>query len=608
MLVNIKGFSGESPRTSPNLLPANAATLAQNTNLYSGEIRPFYQPLTVQSFALSGDIKTLYNYNGAYWLTWNEDVDVVLNPLASDTKKRLYFTGTDAPRMTNLDMTSSSGHPTNTYLLGVPRPAGAITAAATGSGGSGTARDVVYLYTYVTSWGEEGPPVATVSNTVTAKSGEVVNLSGLPATYPTNYPNVSKCRIYRSFTGSTTTMWMMVDDVNIGTTTYADSKSDYEILGGTVLPSQSWLGPPSDLVGLTAHPGGFLVGFRANEVWCSVPYYPHAWPTAYMYSIPHTIVGIAVFGDTIAVLTNSYPYLLQGASPASLRRTKFPERQPCISKRGIATYEGGAIYPTPDGLYQISGEGSGSLVTQKSFTRGDWVTYQAQEMHSVIMDRRYYGFYKTGVVGGISQGAAIVVDMMEPGIGLTRLDIYAPGAYVQPDSDQLYLARNISGSNVLQRWEGDSKRLTFTWSSKVYETSPLNWAAGQVIQNTDGGMTQDQINQALAAQAVQIAANQAMITAKADGGSWGLDPYGTMPFGLSRLTRAPAGASDLNFLTFTLIVDGEVAHVDTVTDSEPFTLPAGYVGREVEVRVQGNTAVKRIAIAGSVQELAGGIG
>ena len=47
MLIHLEGFAGLVPKLSDRLLPPNAATTANNTELYSGEVRGIKEPLEV---------------------------------------------------------------------------------------------------------------------------------------------------------------------------------------------------------------------------------------------------------------------------------------------------------------------------------------------------------------------------------------------------------------------------------------------------------------------------------------------------------------------------------------------------------------------------------
>jgi hypothetical protein len=612
MLFTIQAFGGESPRTAPRLLPANMAVLAQNAKLWSGELRPFFNPRTVALPSRTGDLKTIFWYNDTYWLSWNNVVDVVRSPLASDTTGRIYYTGDGAPKMTDSSLVAVTGHgtnyPTDAYLLGVPRPTGTITAAlnATPGAGSGLDRDVVYTYTFVSSWGEEGPPNATPSAKLTCKSGQLVDLGGFMTSAGASYPNITKARIYRSMSGATTTTWRFVKEITLGTATQSDNVEDS--LLGEVLTSTNYLPPPADLAGLASHPGGFLVGFSGNNLYMSEPYRPHAWPYGYVYSVPATIVGIGIAGDSIVCLTRDYPYIFSGSSPTAMRRTKYPERQPCLSRRGIASFEGGVIYPSPDGLYLISGEQSGQLLTRDILTKGDWYKYKPSEMHAVIMDQKYYGFYKTSVVDGSATGRAIALDLVEPQARFTEFSLYCHGAHVVPDTDTLYLSRKVDGANVIQQFEGDSTRLYYTWRSKVFPTFPTNLGAAQVLADLTPILSSEEVEELEQARNERIVSNAAMIVSNADFGSIAEDAFGELEVAGSRLLDVGDVVSDETTLAFILRVDGVVRHQQSVVDSEPFTLPAGYVGREFQVDVVGNASVKQINIASSVPELAGASG
>lgn len=537
MLISVQNFAGESPRTSNRLLPENYSTLAENVKLWSGEICPFFNPKATHTPSLTGDIQTIFFFNDTQWLCWNEVVDVVRNPASNNSFKRIYYTGQGAPKKTD-----SSLIETNTsYLLGVPRPTSTITAAICGTGGTGLDRDVTYTFTYVSNWGEEGSPVIP-SNAVTCKSGQKVVISGITSPSSADYPNITKIRIYRSATGNTASSFRFVDEVDITTTSYEDLVPDSAL--NESLTSNNYTPPPDDLLGLNIHPAGFLVGFRKNEIYMSEPYKPWAWPYGYSYSLNIDIVGLSIVGDSIIVLTREHPYIFSGSHPGVMRRVKFPERMPCLSRRSIATYEGGCIFASPDGLYSIQGENSGQLLTASILTKGDWYKYKPETMSGIIQDQKYYGFYTTSIVDGVASGKAISFDLNEESSRWTEFDIYASGAYVVPDTDTLYLARNINGSNQIQKWEGDASRLSYRWKSKVFAMSPKNPAFAQVVYSSDASLSPEDQETLEISRQEAIARNQVKINNLSFGGSIGDDCFGAITNASSRLEDVGESVSD----------------------------------------------------------------
>ena len=103
MRIAIQGFIGEIPRASARLLPENAAQLATNCKLWSRELRPWRDFTTAASLVKTGAMQTIYPLTAAstYWMHWLEDVNAVRGPVAGDTTRRTYFTGSDAPRVTD---------------------------------------------------------------------------------------------------------------------------------------------------------------------------------------------------------------------------------------------------------------------------------------------------------------------------------------------------------------------------------------------------------------------------------------------------------------------------------------------------------------------------
>lgn len=181
--LKFNAFAGVIPRTSARLIDQRNATTADNIKPFSGELRSWKRPLKVVSPTkkAAGAIQSIYRLTSSgvdYWLNWLTDVDVVPGPLAGDTSKRLYYTGDNSPKKTNLALaTSGIDYPFDHYEMGIPAPAAPT--AAIGAAGAGTPASRTYLVTFGNVWGEEGPP-SVVSGAVTFNAtGFTINLSGI---------------------------------------------------------------------------------------------------------------------------------------------------------------------------------------------------------------------------------------------------------------------------------------------------------------------------------------------------------------------------------------------------------------------------------------------
>ena len=181
--VNIKAFRGQIPRISERLLTPNHATRALNCKITSGSLDPLAG--IGQVFSTSLNIETVYRYrafvNGAYadnWLTWAQDVNIVPSPNANDPDGRFYFSSESfEPRMSTYALSiSSTPYPTAWYSLGTAAPTVAPTVAHTGGGGASESRS--YVYTYVTTFGEESPP-SPPSTVYTTHITATWNITGL---------------------------------------------------------------------------------------------------------------------------------------------------------------------------------------------------------------------------------------------------------------------------------------------------------------------------------------------------------------------------------------------------------------------------------------------
>jgi hypothetical protein len=216
------------------------------------------------------------------------------------------------------------------------------------------------------------------------------------------------------------------------------------------------------------------------------PYFLYAWPESYQNTVGSDLVGAGAFGQSFAILTKSYPYILSGVDPAGYTLTQLPDEQACVSKRSIVSMGGGVIYASPDGLWFIDGSGAKSL-TEKLLTKEQWQSFNPATIHAYEYDGRYLAFYDAG---------CLIFDFAREPF-MERLDILCTAAHLDPLRDTLYLAQ---GSNI-NKFDAGAP-LNYSWRSadfrvprdvsygyaKVDAVSyPVTFKLFGAEQNTSGG-------------------------------------------------------------------------------------------------------------------------
>jgi hypothetical protein len=472
MVIKLDNFKGVAPKIEPHLLPVQAGQIAQNCKLGSGGLEPYKGLLFSSNLSKVGTKLSLFRYKAAsVWFHWITDVDAVDSPIANDPYARVYFTGdTGGPKMTANDIATAgqgTDYPNNSYLLGLPDPLAAPTCTV---GGTITNEDPslvesrTYIYTYVSVYGEEGPP-SDASLVVDVAPGQYVDLSGMSTSPNGNY-NVTQKRIYRVNKGSATTEYQIVATVPVANTTYHDTVASEAL--GAVLVSTTWFAPPSGLKGLTPLPCGSLAGFVGNELCVSVPYQPHAWPLEYRLSFDSEIVGIGAYGNYILVSTTGMPHVVILQDPSAMTAEKLESGQSCVSKRGVVDMGYSVMYPAPDGLMMVA-SGRVDMVTEGIFDRDDWQALSPSSMAGYRWNDLYVGFYNNGTPGGF------VFDPETKDFAF--VDVSATAGYADQATGKLYL---VGSDGKVSEWDAGSA-LTLTWESKAFLTeAPLNMGAAQV--------------------------------------------------------------------------------------------------------------------------------
>lgn len=487
MYILIDKFNGVVPGVSPRLLTNEFAQTAENIEFESGVIDPIYVDGASVHTLQGSTYRSIFYYDDTYWLEWAEDgVSVVDSPLANDAYARLYWTGEDYPRVGTVDsmITGSSGYPAASYRLGVPYPEG-----APGVAKSGTADDeevpleVSYVYTLVTSIGEEGPP-SDPSDILSVTSAETVTVTMPSVDVPSGNYQLSTGatkRIYRSNTGSEYTEYQFVAEVPIATTTYADVFADTFL--GEVLPSSGWIGPPDDdsslypdgpLEGLIFVANGIMAGHTEKSVCFCEPYLPHAWPIDYRYTLDAKIVGIGSTPNGVVALTDGKPYFITGADPSSMTDIRVNFSQACVNARSIVDMGDYILYASPDGLCSIQ-DNQGAIVTRGLIGVKDWrANWYPEDIRATEHEGCYVAFWKDGFSYG-----GWVYDPRSDRSTLSTLTASEEvrGTFYDENSGITY---KIIDDEIIPHRQHASTRATATWKSKKFiMQSPvsLGWLA-----------------------------------------------------------------------------------------------------------------------------------
>ena len=317
-------------------------------------------------------------------------------------------------------------------------------------------KDLSYVYTYVSSFGEEGMP-SEPSDVFTVAPDRYATVSNIATTVPAGW-NVATIRIYRTVTTASGTAFQFVDEiaVNVFPTTYVDKVNDADV--GDPISSTDWAVPPEDLQGICLMPGGFLLGFTGKQLYASEVYMPHAWPVKYSQPVPVRtdvkIIGIGVTQNCAIVMTESDTFIVTGDTPETLSVAKLDIQQSCSSKRSVCAVGSVLFYAGPDGYVGVKGT-TGELFTAPYFGTDEWQAISPAQFIGIGYAQQLFWWNDNG---------SFIFDYVNGWI--TTIDEKAQGAYVDTVADALYM---IQGDQIVE-YEGGDTYKTATWRSKVYHS------------------------------------------------------------------------------------------------------------------------------------------
>jgi hypothetical protein len=482
-------------------------------------------------------------------------------PAVSDIQANLFkitFYDTEMRYTTTVDASRVIVSDTGVFTKGTPiTPEGNYV-------GLGVPQTRAYAYTWVSAYGEEGPPsIPTVAD---GWSGDPWTIFLTPPTADNlANRNLSKVRIYRTVTaaGGATTFFF-VTELDIGTTKFVDDITDDVASANEILASTYWSEPPAEMLGIVAMPNGIMAGFFNNEIWFSEPYRPHAWPTPYALAVEFPIVGLGVLGQTLLVLTNGAPYACSGVNPAAMSLSKMATFEPCMSRGSIVSTPSGVVYATPNGLGLATAAGV-QILTRNIVSKDHWADLALIDtLRAGVLNGGYYcwgspryGCFYDGAfdndnfelydyTGGYT-GAFF--DVQNQRVSWSKLTNSVPTVNTFTDMWTGEIM-TIEGGKVY--WHDISsirEHLTFQWKSKVFQT-PNN-----------------------------------------------------RNFGAARVYFSPI-PEDGAALIFKFYADGVLKSTRTIAKSgDIIRLPSGYKASYFQIELSGNALVYSVEVANAAKEL-----
>jgi hypothetical protein len=578
-LLRLSGFAGEIPKLQPRMLQDAYAQVAQNTRLDDGGLTPIRKRQPVYNFTgvPPAGYDTIYKHAGV-WYGWQGDVSALPGPVAAD---RIYVFNDGAPKMISGGIT---------YPLAVPFPSAALTAAIGGTATSTIGSTRVYVYTFVTSFGEESEPCA-AANEVYWKPGQNVTLSGFQAA-PAGRA-ITLQRIYRSQTGLTGTKLFLIAERAASAANYVDTVATNAFK--EELPSVNWNAPPADLKRVISLPNGMMAGISGKILCFCEPYRPHAWPVKYQMVMDYSGVGLGAYGNTLVALTDGPPNIVTGTAPENMVMEKTELNLPCIDARSIVDLGYGIAYASNDGLVMAE-QGAIKLATGSLFSRDDWMKMGLGVGTAGQYNGRYYTVFSY-LDGLISRQGMLIFDFKGEQPFVIRTDAHPRAMFHEPGTGYLYV---LEGA-VVSLWDSISMPNEIqSWRSKIFVVPrPTNF--GVILVESDSAMTADEQLILEAEIAAAIAANSVLFAQMWIGGSLNETSINTLGVNDDYLIEIPSAAQSCSVLVYA--DDLLVASVGKLNSME--RLPSGFRAAKWEIEVTGDAPVTQVLLVGTGAELMG---
>lgn len=349
---------------------------------------------------------------------------------------------------------------------------------------------------------------------------------------------------------------------------YTDALPDTVAVNMLTLISAAWGNPPAGLDGLTALPGGMLVGFTDNTVHFCEQDRPHTWPSAYDQSVQYPIVGFGVWQQSLVVLTKGYPSTGSGNSPTNFVFTQVRVPEPCISRGSIITDLMGVYYASQNGLVMLNYFGMQNQ-TLSTMTKNIWLNRFKATQLIACRHRAQYLALRTD-----SSGTGFLIDYAEQRMGVMELNTFSSATAVWNDefSGDAY----VCAAGKVYRWDSPSTGpLNFRWRSKqFYGSAPVSIGA------------------------CQISLDPAVLTPPPSPNTFPMNNGDTslvLPSGINAVVNIYAGPDGAH-----LVMSKNLTAV-----REIFRIPGGFKVFDWQIEIVSRVGIRSIELASTMRELKG---
>jgi hypothetical protein len=338
-----------------------------------------------------------------------------------------------------------------------------------------------YCYSWVDQWGQESAR-SPISDAVVVQPGYKATISrssslGILQTV-TSHAELTQLRLYRSRAGfnDDNDAFFRVNNGSSALYTLVGAATNIaDLVGEGGFDADDRMpkieAPPSGMDGLVVMPNGYAAAFYGKTIRFSEVGHLNAYPEEYRIWVDYNVVGMAVSGNDLVVLTEGPVYIVSGSAPDRMTAFRLPFNQACVAKAGIVTWNGGICYPSNDGYCIVQG-GQAQILTAG--------TYSPEQWRALTPSTCIAGVHNDMLMACMT-GVTLCLRRTSDGLQATTTSETWTGLYYDVVDDKLY----VISTTVMSLWEGASTKMTLAWKSPIYHFSGLlNWQNAQVYADT----------------------------------------------------------------------------------------------------------------------------